>query len=249
MLHKIDRLRINQIATANISVYEALADCTEEIGQFGQYVNNINNYIRTVNALAQKLDSADERVKMIEEMAAFFRDERANLESMRGLISHTIARTDEKLCDAANDLTNNTTEQFTTLKNHFVKQTEMLREIFDQEQRALTEYLLEQNKQVKAMLSEKSQELTQLMEEIKSFSLAKESLSRVEKLITEQNSRVSELVKAIMALANKKFEGGMGLPVEPLTTEEPKWKKYAYIIPCAFISLTCVVVIIKVLIG
>ena len=249
LIQKIDRLRINQIATANISVYEALADCTEEIGQFGQYVNNINNYIRTVNALAQKLDSADERVKMIEEMAAFFRDERANLESMRGLISHTIARTDEKLCDAANDLTNNTTEQFTTLKNHFVKQTEMLREIFDQEQRALTEYLLEQNKQVKAMLSEKSQELTQLMEEIKSFSLAKESLSRVEKLITEQNSRVSELVKAIMALANKKFEGGMGLPVEPLTSEEPKWKKYAYIIPCAFISLTCVVVIIKVLIG
>ena len=113
----------------------------------------------------------------------------------------------------------------------------------------MTEYLIEQKKQVKDMLAEKSQEFTQLMDEIKSFSLAKESLGRVEKLITEQNSRVSELTKAIMALANKKFEGASGLPVEPLMTEEPRWKKYAYIIPCAFISLTCIVVIVQVLIG
>lgn len=248
LIQKIDKLKINQIATANIDVYEALSGCSNEIGRFGQYVNNINNYIRTVNALAQKLDNADERVRMIEEMAVFFRDERANLDSMRGLISHTIARTDEKLCEAAEDLTKSTTEQFTALKNHFIKQTEILREVLDAEQRVLTEYLKEQNMQFKSMLEEKSQELTRVIEEIKSFSLAKQSLENVERLITEQNSRVSELIKAIMVLANKKIEGG-DFTGGVIVGDEPKWKKYAYIVPCLLISLTCVVVIIKVLFG
>lgn len=249
LIQRIDRLRINQIATANINVYEALADCTEEIGQFGQYVNNINNYIRTVNALAQKLDSADERVKMIEEMAAFFREERANLDTMRGLISHTIARTDEKLCEAADDLTRNTTEQFTALKNHFVRQTDILREVFDAEQRTLTDYLKEQNCQFQSVIAGKSKELSVVVEEIKNFSMAKDSLGRVEKLISEQNTKMSELTKAILMLANKKFDGAAGLPVDAIINEEHKCKKYAYIVPCALISLTCVAVIIKVLLS
>ncbi len=249
LIQRIDRLRINQIATANINVYEALADCTEEIGQFGQYVNNINNYIRTVNALAQKLDNADERVKMIEEMATFFREERGNLDAMKGLISHTIARTDEKLCEAADQLTNHTTEEFTELKNHFTRQTEMLREVFDQEQQALTEYLVQHNAQLQTMLENKSQELTKIVDEIKNFSSAKQSLERIEKLMAEQNNRLSELTRSIAMLANKKSDNNVSLPGMMKEEEEPLWKKLAYIVPCALISITCVVVIVKVLLG
>lgn len=249
LIQKIDRLRINQIATANVSVYEALSDCTEEIGQFGQYVNNINNYIRTVSALAQKLDDAEERLKMIEEMAAFFREERANLDTMKGLISHTIARTDEKLCTAADELTTSTSERFTELRNHFITQTEMLKSIFDQEKKALEEHLREQNAQFQAILAEKSQELTRVVDEIKNFSMAKESLGRVENLISEQNNRVSELTKSILVLANRKVEGGVTLPEISTKVKESKLKKFTNIVSRILI-ITCIVIItVKVLLG
>ncbi|MBK9983861.1 MAG: hypothetical protein IPP15_16080 [Saprospiraceae bacterium] len=65
-------MKIADIATANIEVYEKLKNSTNEIGIFAQYLQNANNYLVNIQALTQKLDDYERRTQIIESAGIFF---------------------------------------------------------------------------------------------------------------------------------------------------------------------------------
>ena len=100
MLHSLENLNVVQFASANIQVYEKLKNCSDELGRFAQYITSLDDFIAKIDTLSTKMGEADDRVRAIEEMGRYFRDERSNLEAMKGVISSSIGEADADLKNA-----------------------------------------------------------------------------------------------------------------------------------------------------
>ena len=71
-MQAINRLKIENIASANIEVYDKLKNCTNEIGVFALYLQKANEYLTSVQVLNQKLDNYERRTQVIESAGNFF---------------------------------------------------------------------------------------------------------------------------------------------------------------------------------
>ena len=231
LLERINRLNITRIATANVDVYDHLRNCTEEIGQFGQYVHGINSYVETSRQLIQRIDDAHERTRLIEEMAQFFREERTNLEAMKSLISTTIGDTDVRLTEAVTRLTQNSSSQFVALQTHLQERISEFHRVVDTEQdsmmsalvehrnsalnainenrRLFAEALEEEIQLLKQTIQSRITELDTVTQEIKSLSSVKEIMQKLQESSAEQNRKLDGLSSAIKALASAK--GGVDI--------------------------------------
>ena len=58
-------MNINQIARANIDVYEHLKNCTDEIGKLFEHLRQSENYITKVVELNEKLGSIEESLPVL----------------------------------------------------------------------------------------------------------------------------------------------------------------------------------------
>ena len=192
LLEVVQRLDVSEVATANVTVYEKLKDCSEEIGTLGKYLHSVNLYIKNINQLSEKLDAAEDKVNMIGEMARFFRDERANLESMKALTAQTLGKTDVALQQATNNLMHSIDQQYVELIKHFEKQRETMQSVAEEQQNALLKRMTE---------------LSKLTDELKNLTAVKTSITYLERTIAEQNRKFSDLAQSIKILANTKATG------------------------------------------
>ena len=246
LLETVRRLNITRIATANIEVYDKLKDATDEIGRFGEYVNNINAYVANVQALSSKLDDANERTRMIEEMAAFFKQERGNLDTMKALIAKTIGEADEKLIQVAADFKTSATNQFSALKAHTATEQEKFKTAVDEQNGTMLKAIENQKTVVETALQKRIEDLNKLSSELEQLKPVKESMSKLESAAQEQNKKLDRLIQAIYKLAEAKTGVMTGSPVVgPVVEKRPKWPM---IVACSAVVVCCIVVIIKVLI-
>lgn len=72
MMRAINRLKIGEIASANIEVYDKLRNSTNEIGIFAQYLSNANEFLSNIQTLNRKLDDYERRTQIIESAGKFF---------------------------------------------------------------------------------------------------------------------------------------------------------------------------------
>ena len=247
LLETVRHLNISRLATANVEVYDKLKSATEEIGRFGEYVNSINAYVANVQALSSKLDDANERTRMIEEMAAFFKQERANLDTMKTLIAKTIGEADEKLVEVTANFKSNATEQFTALAKHTTTQQENFKTVVDEQQQTMLKAISEQKTAVEGALQQRIEDLQKLTIELQQLQPVKDSMSKLEAATQEQNRKIDRLTEAIMKLAEVKAGVSNGSPVivGPSQDNRPKWPA---IVACAAVVICSAVVIVKVLI-
>lgn len=248
LLQIVRNLNINGIAAINMEVYEKLKNAADEVGKFGQYVNNINSYVANVQALSAKLDDANERTRMIEEMAAFFRQERGNLDTMRALITKTIGEADEKLAEVAANFKSSSANQFTELTKHTAKQQENFKAVADEQMEAMKTAISNQKTTIEQALQQRIDELNKLATEIEQIKPVKESLSKLENATQEQNRKLDALTHSIMRLAEAKSTAPANTnspaPVV-ISDNKPKWP---VIVACSAVVVCCVVVIITVLV-
>ncbi|MBR0500643.1 MAG: hypothetical protein IJJ72_06570 [Bacteroidales bacterium] len=277
LLQKINHLNITRIATANVEVYDHLRNCTEEIGQFGQYVHGINNYVNTARELIQKLDDANERTRLIEEMAQFFKDERANLEAMKSLISTTIGDTDVRLSEAVSRLTQSTTSQFSALQTHLQErqfefnrvvsdeQTNMMNALVEHRTAALNsiaesrrlfdEALAQQMESMKQTFQSRIAELDSLTEELKNMRAVKDILHKMQESSADQGRKFDNLSSAIKALASSK--AGVDISeIEKLLGKDshledvqvfPRWIKVLLYVVGGLVCAACIAILYTVL--
>ena len=246
LMQVISRLKIGDIATANIEVYEKLKNSTEEIGVFAEYLNKANKYIADIQSLTQKLDIYEKRTQVIENAGRFFaKNEKwlaenfdiANLEVKAALerfnvnTAESLSKLQESLNGQILNFDNVMKQQQEKLAEALKITTEIITESFTK-----TEQLFEKtlNDQQNA-LSNKLQETTILVEELKNLTHIKEGIKDFKEAIQKQNWEIEKLAKEIRELARVKTDGGIIRQEMTL----PIWVKYLTIASSSLLALAC----------
>ena len=225
IIESINNLKIKQIASANIEVYDKLKDCSEEIGTLSEYLKTVNSYLTKVNSLSKKLDDADNRVRMIEEMAHFFKEERASLEMVKGKISMAVGEMDSEFSTAMSDLQSKLGGSINQLANHTTEQTQTYEKTIEEQRK---------------VLESKTSDMSKLVADMNKMADVKDSISKMGKSISEQNQKLEKLADAIKEMANAKASNGT------ITPFMPKWVKWGAISLGGILFLSCTLSIISV---
>lgn len=244
VLQSIKDLRINEIATANVTIYDKLKNSTQELGsvtqhiseyseqlsKLGKYLENSENYLNQVKELNEKLDEGEERMKMIERLGQFFETELKQIQNRKSEMTKAVGEVDDALQEALIKMKDNVDKQFQKYEESSAKQQDILQE--------------------------KLKETTALVEELKNLTAVKASLDKMEKsaekTANEQNKRLDTLISSINILTSEVKKSSSvnigfnstGTPV--VTKKMPKWAKVLIIIGGSLVSLTCLLVIVSI---
>ena len=227
VLQSIQRLRINEIATANITVYDKLKNSTQELGEItrhlsecstemsklGRYLKNSEEYLSQIKELNDKLSSNEERTQSIEKMGKFFEEELHEIERRKSNMTAAVGIVDNAMQEALLEMKENVRKQFQELEKSSAEQ--------------------------QLALENKLKETTMLVDELKNLTAVKTSMEKMERLTDEQNRRLLQVVESIENLAN------YGSATDnPRPRKLPKWAKILIIIGGSLLSATCLLIII-----
>lgn len=182
LMSELKQLKIEEIAAANVTVYNNLKGCTNEIGYFGAYLHSVNEYIAHVKALNDKLDRHETRTKAIEEMGVFFKSEVEQIEQRKDAISKAVGKVDDYLQQALEKLRENADAQLVMLQKSAAHQQDMLQR--------------------------KMEETGKMVEELKNLTEVKKGIAGFERATADQNRKIDLLTAAIEKLAQVKASGG-----------------------------------------
>lgn len=247
ILTAINKMKIANIASVNLQVYDKLKNCTDEIGCFSNYLHSVNDYIAHVKALNEKLDSYETRTKAIEDMGIFFRTEVKQIEERKSAISKTVGNIDTTLQDALKRLNENTELHLNEFRKSTVSQNQIFEKAVGFQHETFNGALLRQKdnyisiveEQYKT-LNEKSKEIDKLVTELQNLTSVKNIMNNLERATNEQNHKIDKLADAINELVKIKV-GDRPIP------KTPKWIKLVTISVGVLISATCLAVLIPLL--
>lgn len=250
LLKAVEKLKIDEIATANIRVLQELKECTDEIEELGQLVSNTTEYITKVDNLNSLLSSHLDRTRLIENMGQFFREEVTQIEQRKHAIANSTADIDANMQRAFGQLREHTDREYQQLGEALAnKHAEFLRAIEAQQE----------------ALNRKLEETSQLVQELKNLTAVKESMeqlaiaeqsqnAKIETLVnasaeqnekikalvecvnkiaataTSQNTRLDQLQAAVVKSSEKTVEVNVKSPV--VKTKVPLWKAIVEVIIC-----------------
>ncbi len=181
LLQAIDKLKVDEIATANIRVLQELKDCTEEIGDLKQFISNTTDYLTRVESLNGQLADHLDRTKLIENLGKFFREEVMQIEQRKQAIGKSVADVDANMQRAFVQLKEHTDREYQQLGTALAsKHAEFLNAVEVQQE----------------ALNKKLEETSRLVEELKNLTAVKESLDKVALAEQNQNVRIESLVQA-----------------------------------------------------
>ena len=223
LIHAIDNLKITDIATANISVYEKLKNSTDEIGVFAEYLEKTNEYLTIIQNLSQNLGDYERRTRILEDAGSFFKKNENwladNIDSANLKVETAVQRFDE-----------NTEHYLSNLRDSLNQQILKFDEVINEQQTRLKSSL-EASSEIVALSLSKNQELFEkaialqqesfekainyqqktfesklegtstLVNEIKSISHIKEGVKAFEKETKKQSDKIDALTKEIRNLA------------------------------------------------
>lgn len=255
MMRAINRLKIGDIASANIEVYDKLKNSTNEIGVFAQYLQSANEYLSTIQELNRKLDDYEKRTQVIENAGHFFsKNEKwlaenfdiANLE-----VKSAINRLKDVTSESLNKLQESLNGQILTFDKIMKDQQGNLQESLNNNNRMISEAFERNNNNFeKAILSqqgalqEKLQETSKLIEELKNLTHIKEGIKEFKEATNRQNGKLEDLTKEIRAFAQIKTEGGTIKQIISL----PKWITVFLTVGSSLLIISCLFYISPILI-
>ncbi len=199
LMQAVEKLADKNISKQNLEVYNALKNCSDEIGTLAKYLNSSNEYLAAVRDLNEKLDKDEKRSKAVERMAAFFENEATQIEQRKAIISKTVGEIDSQL-------------------------EEQLRKLGEHASENVNNFYLALGKQQDA-LQKKLGETQVIIDEIKNLTSIKESITRFEKATAEQNRKIDKLTESIRLLAEAKANSTDSTNHERFVTKTPVWKK------------------------
>ncbi len=250
LLKAVEKLKIDEIATANIRVLQELKECTDEIEELGQLVSNTTEYITKVDNLNSLLSSHLDRTQLIESMGQFFREEVTQIEQRKHAIANSTADIDANMQRAFGQLREHTDREYQQLGEALAnKHADFLRAI-EAQQEALNRKLEETSQLVQELKN-----LTAVKESMEQLALAEQSQNaKIETLVnasaeqnekikalvecvnkiaataTSQNTRLDQLQAAVVKSSEKTVEVNVKSPV--VKTKVPLWKAVVEVVIC-----------------
>lgn len=260
VLRLIDRMNVNDIATANVRVLKELQNCTSEINDLHRFLSESNAYLSNIEDLNKNLKEQYDRTQLIENMGKFFQDELVQIEQRKSAISKAVADVDLELQKSIEGLKEHSGTQYGELTKATTEQHNNFLKAVDAQQKALEEKLAE---------------TTQVLEELKNLVAVKDSMGKlVDKADVQsgkmdqilglnsaikeigsssrnQERKLAELIGVLNKLVSKGGtlqKGPDGEQIVNLTQkmELPMWAKVTGASTCGITIITCIIIILKV---
>lgn len=188
LLETIDKLKINQIARANIDVYEHLKNCTDEIGKLFEHLKQSENYITKVVELNEKLGSIEARTKLSEELGTYFKNEIEYVKDRQGQMRQTMSGLDSVIADALSNLGVSVNANVQELTVVFQRQNQSVQQLIEEQQNALAESLANQQLLINQKLSEMEDPFKPIKDAFVGMAhQAEDGLVSVKSVFAEQN--------------------------------------------------------------
>lgn len=232
VLNAINHLKISDIAKYNIEVYNSMRNTTQEIGNLGEQLKGVNQYLSATNDVVEKLDIVFDR-----EITQF--DERI------GAVKKAVGKIDDGLSQSLTKLNENSShhlevfmksssilnerfekavdEQQYVLENTIAQQQDRIEEAFTKQETSIKGFGERQEK----TLESKSKEIELIVSGLQNITAVKTSIGNLAQATKEQNDKFDRLANSIEKLAQMKTNEGC--VVHPLTTI-PKWIKITSIV-------------------
>ncbi len=231
LLKAVKQLNITALATANVNVYDKLKNCTDEIGQLAQLLNDSAYYVDTVRKLNERLDASEERFHMIEEMARFFKEERASFEKTSGYINTALADAESNMSNVADTFNAGISQTVAKMTEHAADSLGQFEGFLDKQQ---------------SLLQNKSKELENVINEVKQLSEVKKSVDELAKASKAQAKKMDELMETIKTVVSAKT----GVAVEDVA--KPKQSKLDKILLYSgggIVLVTCLTILVYIAIS
>ena len=255
LMKAINQLKIKDIATANIEVYDKLKNSTNEIGVFAEYLQNAYEYLSNIKVLNRKLDDYEKRTQVIENAGKFFAknekwlaenfdianlEVKAALERFKDSTGESLTKLQESLNGQILNFDSVMQRQQEKLQEALKITTDIVSESFIKTQETFEKAILDQQQ----ALQSKLQETSKLVEELKNLTHIKEGIKDFKDATDRQNGKIDELAKEIRALAKAQNDGG-AIKQE---ISFPKWIKILVVAGSSLLAVTCLSYIVPQLI-
>lgn len=199
LLEELKRVDITSIAAANISVYEKLKNCTEEIGMLAVAMKDARSYIKAVRNLTSQLGKADERVKTWEKMGQFFEKEINEIEKRKAFISEAVGNVDEKLQSSFTQLGQLSKDKVDKMAEKIVDQNEKLdkamllqQEVLESKLKEMSNAIEERNLRLAETFDHLDQIVKALPEQMKESSSELANLSKIKQSIEDLQRTIED---------------------------------------------------------
>ena len=203
LLEAIDKLKINQIARANIDVYEHLKNCTDEIGKLFEHLRQSENYITKVVELNEKLGSIEERTKLSEELGTYFKNEIEYVKDRQGQMRMTMSQLDSVIAEALSNLGTSVNANVQELTVVFQRQNQSVQQLIEEQQNALAESLANQQLLINQKLSDMEDPFKPVKDAFADMAnQAEVGLVSIQNVFAEQN----EMIREMFMRQNQMFE-------------------------------------------
>lgn len=203
LLETIDKLKINQIASANIEVYDKLKGCSDEIGKLFDHLKQSENYITKVIELNEKLGSIEERTKLSEDLGNYFKNEIEYVKDRQGQMRMTMSQLDSVIAEALSNLGTSVNANVQNLTVVFQRQNQSVQQLIEEQQTALAESLANQQLLINQKLAEMEDPFKPVKDAFADMTnQAKDGLVSIQNVFAEQN----EMIREMFMRQNQMFE-------------------------------------------
>jgi len=184
ILKTINQLKIKDIASANIEIYDKLKNCTDEIGILGDYLENVKIYLTDIH-------------QSIEKIGIYFDKETNQIDERKGILSKAVGIIDNELQEFISAIKENAETQIDDLKKSTVRQTDALKQAIEQQQIAL---------------NKKLEETSVIVSELKNLTAVRTSMDNLVQAANIQNHKIDNLARYISELAETQTGERFSIP-------------------------------------
>ena len=216
LLHLMNEIDINKIATANVKTLAALNSAMGNLQQFATFLDNSSEYVKNVRALNDDLNAHMERTDALVEIAQFYRQHHQVLSARQDTINQAVVKVDDTLQKTLADLTQNAEKAMQRMHQTFINCSDQI----ERAAGALPSSLTDQKKQLELAV-----------ETIGKMPAIATTLKEMKQSHDEQNAALRELSKTLREMKGvlKKAPAQPGTVTPPIppkvkTEKVPFWK-------------------------
>lgn len=188
LFEAIERLKINEIAKANIDVYNRLQGCSDELGNLLQVFENSEAYLNKVVLLNNNIGSIDERTKLFEELGNYFHNEMENVRERQGMMRQEMSGLDSVLQDALSNLSTSLQTGIQGLSSTLQTQNQKIKELIQEQQDGLSTSLREMQNSLNSKMDEIGNPFAGVAEVIN------QSIISIRTAFEEQNNTIKQML-------------------------------------------------------
>ena len=243
LMQTMQRLDIEEIATANVSVLHELQACTPQLERFSQYIHNVNEFIGQLNALNRNLDSQEKRTRLIEKMGTFFEQEVKDIEQRKAAISQVVGTVDDRLQQTLHSLQENAEKSMQDMNEALIRKQNIFNQALNEQQEVFKRKIqengniLDELKKLDDVVLAIKMQGEKMDSELESLNTMKTEIVQME---VSQNRKMDELISSIQNISVEVAMPESLKQISPLKVSRPI--KYLLIV---FVGLGTIVLFLN----